>query len=104
MKPSDELYQLIKTMTKAEKRKFKIDASKESGQSGNIRLFDAIEKQTRILRDYDEEKLKIELKDRNLVKRLYSLKNYLYNLLLNSLTDYHRDKLSILRIDNMIHK
>jgi hypothetical protein len=104
MKASDELFQLIKSMTKAEKRSFKLDAALEAGQNDYVTLFDAIEKQTGILAEYDEEKLKQQLKKEKFVNRLYSIKNYLYNLVLKTLTEIHRDRIDVLKIDNLIHQ
>ena len=54
--PSKNLFNLIKTLTKSEKRYFKIEASKHGGDKKNhyVKLFDAIE----AMNEYDEEALK----------------------------------------------
>src|SRR5690349_16221129 len=77
-----ELFNLIKSLNKGEKRYFKLFARTRSAHKDTnnyIRLFDVIEKQG----EYNEEKIK-RLK---LVKDVHlpMLKNYLYNLVLESL-------------------
>ena len=47
MKPSDDLFELIKSLTKSEKRYFKIVTNKkdnDSPKNNYLRLFDEIEK------------------------------------------------------------
>ena len=44
MKPSSELFDLISTLTKSEKRFFKLQSSLQSGDKNYVRLFDLIEK------------------------------------------------------------
>ena len=62
MKPSDELFKLIKSLTKSEKRFFKLSSSLQSGEKNYLKLFDAIEKQL----EYDEEDIKNTFKKENL--------------------------------------
>ncbi len=50
MKPSTELFQLIKSLSKSEKRYFKLTSSLQSGEKNYMKLFDAIEAQY----EYDE--------------------------------------------------
>lgn len=76
------LFQLIHSMSKMEKRHFKLYSRYNSQNDGEINyliLFDLIEKQT----EYDEEKII----RKGIVKKehLRMLKNYLYNLILESL-------------------
>jgi hypothetical protein len=51
MKPSNELHDLIKSLTKSEKRFFKLHSSLQAGDKNYLRIFDAIDKQ----KVYDEE-------------------------------------------------
>ena len=44
MKPSSELFDLISTLTKSEKRFFKMQSSLQSGDKNYVRLFDLVEK------------------------------------------------------------
>ena len=87
MKPSDELFKLIKSLTKSEKRFFKLSSSLQSGEKNYLKLFDAIEKQM----EYNEEEIKEVFKNENFIKHLPSEKNHLYKLILKSLRAYHAD-------------
>ena len=87
MKPSDELFKLIKSLTKSEKRFFKLSSSLQSGEKNYLKLFDAIEKQL----EYNEEDIKNTFKKENFIKHLPSEKNHLYKLILKSLRAYHAD-------------
>ena len=80
---SKDLHTLIKSLNKQEKRYFKLYASRHViGQKNNyVRLFDAIDKQT----VYDEGKIKKKFAGEKFIKQLHVTKNYLYNLILNSL-------------------
>ena len=70
MRNSDSLYRLIHSLTKSEKRQFKIYTSLQAGNKMYIKLFDLIEKQMQ----YDEKELKSELK----IKAFPVAKIYLY--------------------------
>lgn len=87
MKPSDELFKLIKSLTKSEKRFFKLSSTLQSGEKNYIKLFDAIEKQS----EYDEDDIKNQFRKENFIKHLPSEKNHLYKLILKSLRSYHAD-------------
>ena len=45
MKPSTELHDLIRSLTKSEKRFFKLHSSLQSGDKNYLRIFDAMDKQ-----------------------------------------------------------
>ncbi|MEX0843805.1 MAG: hypothetical protein WD022_00920 [Balneolaceae bacterium] len=79
--PNDFLFQLIKSLTKAEKRAFKIYATRNSSPDAKfIKLFDAIDK----VNYYDEELIIKSLK--GVKKRQFSnLKAHLYKQILTSL-------------------
>jgi hypothetical protein len=79
--PNDFLYQLIKSLTKAEKRAFKIYATRNSSPDAKfIKLFDAIDK----VSEYDEDIIIKGLK--KVKKRQFSnLKAHLYKQILTSL-------------------
>ena len=49
MKPSTELFKLIKSLTKSEKRFFKMSSSLQSGDKNYLKIFDVIEKQNQKL-------------------------------------------------------
>jgi hypothetical protein len=84
MKGKDDLYRLIKAMSKSEKRYFSIDANK-SGKEGAkyLKLFRAIND----LEEWDDVKLKKKFKT-----NLSSDKKYLYESILRSMRDYRSAK------------
>tara|TARA_R110002072_G_scaffold227777_1_gene384603 strand:- start:13974 stop:15509 length:1536 start_codon:yes stop_codon:yes gene_type:complete len=84
MKPSVELFSLIKSLTKSEKRFFKLSSSLQSGDKNYLMLFDYIEKQT----SYNETALKKKFEKENFIKHLPSEKNHLYKLIMKSLRMY----------------
>jgi hypothetical protein len=87
MKPSSELFDLICTLTKSEKRFFKLQSSLQSGDKNYVRLFDLIEKMV----SYDEELVKNTFKGEKFIKHLPSEKNHLYKLILKSLRSYYSE-------------
>ncbi len=87
MKPSQELFRLVKSLSKSEKRFFKLMSSLQSGEKNYIKLFDAIEKQT----EYDEEDIKDQFEGEVFIKHLPSEKNHLYKLILKSLRLFYSE-------------
>ncbi|MFK7785582.1 MAG: hypothetical protein AB8B56_10730 [Crocinitomicaceae bacterium] len=88
MKPSTELFKLIKSLTKSEKRFFKLSSSLQSGDKNYLKIFDFIEKQNH----YDEKELKDEFSGETFIKHLPSEKNHLYKLILKSLRAYYSEQ------------
>lgn len=88
MKPSTELYKLIKSLSKSEKRFFKLSSSLQSGDKNYLKIFDFIEAQTK----YDEEALKDVFKKETFINHLPSEKNHLYKLILKSLRSYYSEQ------------
>ncbi len=87
MKPSTELHDLIKSLTKSEKRFFKLHSSLQSGDKNYLRIFDAIDKQ----KVYDEEAIKKLFAKETFIKHLPSEKNHLYKLILKALRAFHAE-------------
>ena len=85
MKPSNELFELIKSLTKSEKRFFKLQSSLQSGDKNYIRLFDTIDKMS----EYDEEEVKSAFKGEKFIKHLPSEKNHLYKVILKALRSFY---------------
>jgi len=84
MKKNEELFYLIKSLTKSEKRHFKLHA--QGGESAEyLTLFNAIEAQ----KTYDETKIKELFKEKAFVTQLTTIKNYLKHRILQSLRTYH---------------
>ncbi len=88
MKPSTELFKLIKSLTKSEKRFFKLSSSLQSGEKNYLKIFDYIEKQS----EYDEQELKKVFENETFIKHLPSEKNHLYKLILKSLRSYYSEQ------------
>ncbi len=93
---NEQLFRLIKTLSKGEKRFFKIYATRNGGKENRkfISLFDAVEKQS----DYNEDK--ILKKEPNInPKQLSNLKAHLYFQILKSLklqNSYHVESIKII--------
>ncbi|OGU36399.1 MAG: hypothetical protein A2068_00215 [Ignavibacteria bacterium GWB2_35_6b] len=90
MVKKEQLFSLIKSLTKAEKRYFKLFASINSADTNYILLFDAIDSQN----VYNEKAIKEKFKEKNFIKQLHVTKNYLNKLILKSLRNYH-SKISV---------
>ena len=87
MKPSTELFDLIKSLTKSEKRFFKLHSALQAGDKNYLRIFDAVDRQ----KAYDEEALKTLFAKETFIKHLPSEKNHLYKLILKALRAYHAE-------------
>lgn len=87
MKPSTELHDLISSLTKSEKRFFKLHSALQSGDKNYLRLFDAVDKQDA----YDEEDIKRQFAGERFIRHLPSEKNHLYKLILKALRAYHAE-------------
>lgn len=85
MKQTDDLFELIKSLKKTEKRYFKIYATRHSEQANSAKLFSAIEKMT----EYDESALRRIFKGEKFLDQLAVAKNYLSKIILESMTLYH---------------
>lgn len=92
MNSPEQLFELIKSLSPAEKRHFKLEASKYQPENtpDYLLLYGWIEQQEQ----YDEERLKKTFKGQTWLTRLPSVKNYLYNQLLKSLTIFHAENKS----------
>ena len=87
MKPSSELFELIKTLTKSEKRFFKLQSSLQSGDKNYVRLFDVIDG----MEAYDEDVVKRTFKGEKFINHLPSEKNHLYKIILKALRGYYSE-------------
>jgi hypothetical protein len=87
---SDALHQLIHSLDRTEKGYVKRYCSRHVLGEGNdyVRLFDLIETQD----THDEAALKRALKGSPMLKRLPSVKNYLYQQILEAMRNYHAAK------------
>ncbi|HYF02710.1 MAG TPA: hypothetical protein VEC36_04995 [Patescibacteria group bacterium] len=100
MKTTSDLFQLIKSLTKSEKRHFTIFASKHViGERNNyLKLFKAIDAQEK----YDEAALRKQFEGEIFLKQLPVTKNYLYNLILKSMRVYRSSATIEVRLQEML--
>jgi len=97
MTGNDDLFQLIQSMSKSEKRYFKLDAQKSTSKGGKnkyVQLFDAINS----MEVYD----KVKLKNKPFVKHLSVEKGELYRKILRSMRSFRSDKSTYAQIKEMI--
>ena len=101
MKKKQDLFQLIKSLSKSEKRYFKLfSAFHTIGDKNNyVKLFEVIEKQD----EYDEEAIIRIFRKENFIKRLPVTRDYLYNLILRSLHYYHSNNSIDTKLKDMLH-
>lgn len=87
MKRNDSLFRLIRSLSKSEKRFFKIYSERHviGDQNNYVALFDTIDRQ----KNYNEEAIIKKFADRKFARRLPVAKNYLYELILKSMNQYH---------------
>ncbi|MCC7302756.1 MAG: hypothetical protein IT233_08940 [Bacteroidia bacterium] len=87
---STAVFDLIKSLTGSEKRYFKIFAQRHviGSENNYLRLFDAIEAQD----IYDEDDLLEKFRKEKFAKQLHRIKNYLYDLVMKSLCEFHKAK------------
>ncbi|MBE9488632.1 MAG: hypothetical protein IMY73_05540, partial [Bacteroidetes bacterium] len=78
--PNDSLFQFVKTLSKAEKRNFRLFATRQTSNENSlfVALFDILDYSD----SYDEKKIKEKLKIKK--TQLSNIKNHLYNQLLIS--------------------
>ncbi|MEL6863674.1 MAG: hypothetical protein AAFP19_04610 [Bacteroidota bacterium] len=100
MHKQDNLHRLIRSMTKAEKRHFKILSVRNSkGEHNNyIMLFDAIDHQE----VYDEEKLRKKFRKYRFSKQIAQTKYLLYQLILRSLRQLHDSRTVDIQLSSML--
>ncbi|MES2766307.1 MAG: hypothetical protein V4642_10580 [Bacteroidota bacterium] len=100
MKTTSDLFQLIKSLTKSEKRHFTIFASKHviGEQNNYLRLFKAIDAQEK----YDEEALRKQFSGETFLKQLPVTKNYLHGLILKSMRVYRSGATIEIRLQEML--
>lgn len=98
---SDHLFRLIKSLTRAEKRYFKLFASRHTigEKNDNLVLFEAIDAQS----EYDEEKLMKFFKQHTFQNRPAIAKARLYETVLRSLDAYHADSSVDVEIRKLLH-
>ena len=88
-KSENDLFELIKSLNKGEKKSFTLFANYYSeGDKSHIRLFELMDAQ----KEYDEEKIKLLFKKEKIKSPLSRVKNYLLEIILKSLRFHHSGK------------
>lgn len=87
MLKKDDLYELIQSLDKSEKRYFKVIHSGEKKNNKYVKLFDILEQ----TKQYDEKKIKLQLQDAYLQKHFAETKYYLYQQILKTLKEYRAE-------------
>ena len=97
-KVNHALFDLIHSMTKSEKRYFKLLSSRHTiGEENNyVRIFDYLDKQE----EYDEDKLFKDFKGESFLNRFSITKKRLYDHVLSALDSFHVSH----SIDAQLHK
>ena len=85
---SDNLFELVKSLTKSEKRCYKLYAARHTiGEQNNaLLIFDHMVK----MKTYDEKQLKKSLKGNSFLNQFSITKNRIYEQILDSLNEYHQ--------------
>ena len=94
MKPSEDLFSLIRSLNKSEKRYFKLSVSMQKGEKKYLRLFEEVDR----MNHYDEQRIKEKFKGQHFIRQLTFTKHYLAKLIMNSLRNFHADR----SIDNSL--
>lgn len=99
MAREDQLFTLIKSLTKAQKRYIKVNSTHIIGKKNNyMRLFDALDK----MDSYDEQKLIHKFKGTNFINHLPSEKNYLFEFILKNMRSYNTDRTISFSIQSLL--
>ena len=99
MTPTSDLFLLIRSMSKSEKRHFKLSALLHGRTEKNyIRLFDAIAAQTA----YDEAAIRKIFSGETFIKKLDVTKIYLYKLVLQSIRSFQSSGMTEARLKNLL--
>ncbi|GEM_PF-1351330 len=101
MKKSEQLFYLVKSLTKSEKRSFKLFAKINStGEKSNyIILFDELDRMTQ----YDHQQLVKSIHRKTNTKNISQLKNQLNDVIMRSLLQYSSVSTQGMRIQSMIN-
>lgn len=99
MAKKTSLFYLIKSLNKSEKRYFKRFCLIQKVGANYIRLFEVYDKQQAL----DEAAVKKVFEGENFAKQIAVTKNYLRQLILKSLRNYHTDCSTVTTINNLLH-
>lgn len=98
--PSDELFQLVKSLTTQEKVYFKIFATRKLNDNSVTVLFDLLNKMV----VYDENQFKQSIRNKLILKNLKWFKHNTFQVILRSLEEYHFDASIDAQLDSMANQ
>lgn len=98
MKPTNQLFDLIKSLSPEEEKKFTLLSSLQAGDKNYIKLFNYIQNQE----SYDEEEVKHHFKNEIFVQHFASEKNQLLHHILKSLRFHRYETIASAKIDEDI--
>lgn len=81
----EQLFILIKSLSKAEKRYFRLACRQAETASNYLKLFDAMDAQE----EYDEKAIRKKFKKETFCNQLHVTKSYLRQFILKSLRNFH---------------
>lgn len=88
MANSNELFELVKSLSKSEKRYFTLFADRQGSDKNYMKLFNVLDQ----MDEYDEAKLEKKLKKESFYNDIHVTKNYLQNYILRSMRAYNEGK------------
>ena len=102
MASNDELFLLIQSMTKSEKRYFKVQASRHIKGDGNnyVLLFDLLAK----MEVYDKNKVIERFKGERFLNNFSTAKRYLFDAITDSLLQFHAQDLIEAQLQKQVNK
>lgn len=98
MKPTNQLFDLIKSLSPEEEKKFLLQSSIQQGDKNYIKLYNYIQQQD----SYDEEEVKEHFKKEIFVQHYASEKNQLLHHILKSLRSYRQENHASAKVDEDI--
>jgi hypothetical protein len=93
-----DLHLLIKSMTRSQRRYFTLNSNVQEGEKNYLRLFHALD----AMEEYDEKLLIKKLKREDNSQRLHVEKQYLYEAILKSLRNFHKDMSVKMQVRTML--
>lgn len=85
MLKNEELFVLIKSLSKSEKRHFTLYCKAQGGESSYLEVFNSISAQD----EYDEQAIKRRFAGEKFISQFHVMKNYLRGMILKSLRNFH---------------
>jgi hypothetical protein len=98
MKANSELFDLVKTLNKNEKRYFRLQTSLQKGSKNYIMLFNELDRR----KNYVEKEVKKKFSQERSIKQFAFTKNYLWKLIIKNLESFHSASSADSRIHSLI--